>query len=205
MTGLPGSPATNASGAYTATVPSGWTGTATPTLAGYTFTPASRSYTNVVADQTAQDYTANDVSGTMILDHVPAAASSGILVDAVVGISNNQAPITAFGFEFVYDVTMFIYKGVAKGTLTSDWASIAGNNLGGGKIRIGGFPGSGTTIPASSQGSLIKVRLQVNCTSYGDETTATSRIEKYIDGIAFFLPNKKRRLSRINPAQTLGT
>jgi len=41
MSGLPGDPVpvTNASGFYTAAVDSDWSGTATPTLAGYTFTP----------------------------------------------------------------------------------------------------------------------------------------------------------------------
>jgi hypothetical protein len=49
----------DSAGLYTFTVPSGWTGTVTPSLAGYTFTPASKSYTNLLADQTGQDYTAN--------------------------------------------------------------------------------------------------------------------------------------------------
>ena len=47
---------TNASGVYTGTVSYNWTGTVTPTLAGYTFSPANRSYTNVQANQGAQDY-----------------------------------------------------------------------------------------------------------------------------------------------------
>jgi hypothetical protein len=56
MTGLPGNVKTNASGQYTGTVNSGWTGTVTPTLAGYTFVPASRTYSNIVAPQPNQDY-----------------------------------------------------------------------------------------------------------------------------------------------------
>jgi formylglycine-generating enzyme required for sulfatase activity/Leucine-rich repeat (LRR) protein len=57
MNGLPGSSLTDASGFYTAVVNYGWSGTATPTLAGYTFTPPSTTYTNVTSDQTT-DYTA---------------------------------------------------------------------------------------------------------------------------------------------------
>lgn len=56
--GLPGTPSTDGTGNYSATVDSGWSGTATPSKAGYTFSPVTRSYTNVTADQTAQDYTA---------------------------------------------------------------------------------------------------------------------------------------------------
>ena len=46
------------SGNYTIGVPPGWTGTVTPTLIGYQFTPASKSYNNVQSDQTGQNYTA---------------------------------------------------------------------------------------------------------------------------------------------------
>ncbi len=55
--GLPGDPTSNNSGYYTATVDYSWLGTATPSKAGYTFSPSSRTYTNVTTDQTDQDYT----------------------------------------------------------------------------------------------------------------------------------------------------
>ena len=58
MNGLPGNPTTDASGNYSAAVDYDWSGTVTPSKAGYTFSPASRTYTNVTSDQTAQDYTA---------------------------------------------------------------------------------------------------------------------------------------------------
>jgi hypothetical protein len=45
-------------GVYTFQVSYGWSGTVTPSLMGYYFTPVSRPYTNVLANQTAQDYTA---------------------------------------------------------------------------------------------------------------------------------------------------
>jgi hypothetical protein len=63
MSGLPGNPQTNAGGFYTAAVPSGWSGTVTPTLPGVSFNPPSRSYSSVGADQPGQDYTASYVGG----------------------------------------------------------------------------------------------------------------------------------------------
>ena len=56
---------TNGDGNYTITVPGGWSGTVTPTHPCFTFTPANRSYTNITANQTGQDYTAtfNPASG----------------------------------------------------------------------------------------------------------------------------------------------
>src|SRR5439155_1438899 len=44
-------------GNYAITVPSGWSGTVTPSLGScYPFNPVNRSYNNLTADQTAQDY-----------------------------------------------------------------------------------------------------------------------------------------------------
>jgi hypothetical protein len=53
------------SGNYSFTVSYNWSGTVTPSMTGYTFTPESRSYTNVLADQTAQDYTATLIMYTI--------------------------------------------------------------------------------------------------------------------------------------------
>ncbi|NWG35915.1 MAG: hypothetical protein HXY42_15910, partial [Chloroflexi bacterium] len=47
-----GSVTAGGNGSYSISVPSGWSGTVTPTHACYTFTPASRTYTNVTANQT---------------------------------------------------------------------------------------------------------------------------------------------------------
>ena len=63
MGGLPGNPRTNASGFYTAAVPSGWLGIVTPTLPGFAFNPANRSYTSVTSHQIGQNYAANYPGG----------------------------------------------------------------------------------------------------------------------------------------------
>ncbi|HLO32066.1 MAG TPA: C39 family peptidase [Anaerolineales bacterium] len=56
---------TNASGDYSFTVPAGWFGTVTPSRPGYTFTPPSLSYANILANQVAQDYTTVQISHTL--------------------------------------------------------------------------------------------------------------------------------------------
>ena len=55
------------SGNYTLVVPPGWSGTVTPSLSGYTFQPASRTYTSLANGQNGQNYTitARPVAGTM--------------------------------------------------------------------------------------------------------------------------------------------
>ena len=63
MGGLPGDPITNENGEYFGTVPSGWSGTVTPTLPGFTFNPTNVPYTNVTTNQSNQDYVANFAGG----------------------------------------------------------------------------------------------------------------------------------------------
>ncbi|GAF76313.1 unnamed protein product, partial [marine sediment metagenome] len=56
---------TDPDGYYELWVPSGWSGTVTPTKAGYTFEPPNRTYTNVISDQLNQDYTATLLTYTI--------------------------------------------------------------------------------------------------------------------------------------------
>ena len=63
--GTPKTAAADGAGNYTFTVSSGWSGTVTPAKTGYTFAPASRTYANVLADQTVQNYTASAVTYTI--------------------------------------------------------------------------------------------------------------------------------------------
>ncbi|MCX6582099.1 MAG: fibronectin type III domain-containing protein [Candidatus Aminicenantes bacterium] len=63
--GTPKTAAADGSGNYSFTVSYNWSGTVTPSLTGYSFTPASRTYTNVLANQTSQDYTATGITYTI--------------------------------------------------------------------------------------------------------------------------------------------
>ncbi|HMH17687.1 MAG TPA: RHS repeat-associated core domain-containing protein [Burkholderiales bacterium] len=58
--------ASNASGQYSCTVPQGWTGSVTPSLSGYGFTPASRAYSSLAGNQAAQDFAAANVGATTV-------------------------------------------------------------------------------------------------------------------------------------------
>ena len=51
------------SGGYSFQVPINWSGTVTPSKAGYNFSPASMSYTNVLADQAGQNYSTDGRNG----------------------------------------------------------------------------------------------------------------------------------------------
>jgi RHS repeat-associated protein len=58
--------ASNASGQYSCNVPQGWSGSVTPSLLGYGFTPASRAYSNLANSQAAQDFAAANVGATTV-------------------------------------------------------------------------------------------------------------------------------------------
>ena len=102
MTGLTGSPVTDAFGIYTGAEAAGWSGTVTPTLAGYTFTPATRAYTNVTANQTAQDYSATAVIPTLAVTS-PNGGETWV-VGSTYDINWTQTNVTG-------SVTVDLYKG----------------------------------------------------------------------------------------------
>ena len=86
--------ATDGAGHYACTVPQGWSGTVTPSLSGYTFTPSSRSYSSVAANQTAQNYSAAIDSATTVWvdDAVPAGATLAGTGEGWSWVSSNPAP-----------------------------------------------------------------------------------------------------------------
>jgi hypothetical protein len=63
-------------------------------LGGYTFTPPSRSYSNVAANQTAQNYTAAASTGTTVWveDAVPLGATLASSGDSWSWVNSNPAP-----------------------------------------------------------------------------------------------------------------
>ena len=59
--GTPKTVTADGAGLYIFQVPTDWSGTVTPSKAGYIFSPASMTYANVLADQTGQNYTTTGV------------------------------------------------------------------------------------------------------------------------------------------------
>ncbi|WP_053956385.1 S-layer homology domain-containing protein [Inediibacterium massiliense] len=76
-------------GAYSFTVPYDWSGAVTISKNGFTFLPESKSYSNVIADQTAQNYTANGVKYEVLID------------TTIMGGSIEATPSTAVAGEVV--------------------------------------------------------------------------------------------------------
>jgi uncharacterized repeat protein (TIGR02543 family) len=114
LNGLPGNPVTDSNGNYTATVDYGWSGTVTPTLAGYTFTEPSTTYTNVTSNQTT-NYTATiqtyTISGTVTsggtgLENV---LMGGLPGDPVTDSQGNYAATVDYGWSGTVTPTLAGY------------------------------------------------------------------------------------------------
>jgi Leucine-rich repeat (LRR) protein len=102
MAGLPGNPVTNSSGVYDITTGAGWSGTVTPSLAGYTFSPLSRTYTSITADQLGQDYTAT---------FVPPTITVGVPNGGEIWAAGSTHNITWTQTGLTGNVTIDLYKG----------------------------------------------------------------------------------------------
>ncbi len=158
INGLPGNPQTNSLGDYSATVSYGWSGTATPTKAGYTFNPASRTYSNVTANQTGQNYTASlpgdcEVSSATWQNFAFDAQSGGFTVefDATPNDANMDG-ITALS--------------AAPGQAYADFAVLVRfNSSGTVDARNGGAYDADVTIPYTA-GTTYHLRLVVNVLSH---------------------------------------
>jgi hypothetical protein len=180
ITGLPASPATIADGTYSDTVNHGWSGTAVPALAGFSFTPESITYSNISSDQTSQDYTAaplyftisgfvstdaSAVSGVTItgLPAEPVTAGDGSYSDTVDhGWSGTAVPILA-GYSFTPE--SIAYSNVTSDQTGQDYLAniltyiISGNVTSGGTglsgVTMNGLPESPVTIGDGSYSDTV--------------------------------------------------
>lgn len=112
-------------------------------------------------------------------------------IDVHIIISNNQCEIASFGFDFLYETSMFSYQGIEKlNCLTSDWSAVDGNEVSPGRVRIGGYSGSAASIQPTENGTLVIVKLKVACQypSCLDGRQSTMTIDAYSDELVSYVP-----------------
>ena len=174
MSGLPGSPVTNASGVYTGTVTYNWTGTVTPTLAGYDFTPATRSYTNVQANQAAQDYTAAvqtfTISGTVTSGGNPLAnvVMSGLPGNPVTNASGVYTGTVTYNWTGTVTPTL---AGYVFTPATRSYTNVRANQASQNYTAVQTFT---LTYTAGANGSITGVSPQT--VNYGASGTAVTAV-----------------------------
>jgi len=100
----------DADGNYIIIVHSNWSGTVTPSKTGYTFTPASKSYTNITASDGGEDYTAEVTTYTISGN----AQEEGVTLTYIDGIEKTVQSVA--GGDYSLDVT-YNWSGTVTPTL----------------------------------------------------------------------------------------
>jgi len=115
MNGLPASPVTDSSGFYSDLVGPNWSGTVTPIKTGYTFTPASQSYTNVAFDQVT------NYAATIITYTISATAGANGTISPSGAVSVNYSANQTFDVtpNTGYRVADVLVDGGSVGAVTS--------------------------------------------------------------------------------------
>jgi hypothetical protein len=89
------------SGSYSISVLNAWSGTVTPSSVCYTFSPVNTAYTNIVTNQTAQNYTATSIPGSRI-NIVGNTGIAGATLSYTDGTLNCMQPTLAPGMPGEY-------------------------------------------------------------------------------------------------------
>jgi hypothetical protein len=116
----------------------------------------------------------------------PTSAAVDNVVTFVITVSGNTQEIRSMGADVTYDTGMFQFQDVAKGSLTSSWTTIDGNESGPGTLRLGGFVGNGTSVAAGSSGTLAEVHFKVTGGAYGNGQQVDVCLANLADDLAQF-------------------
>jgi predicted outer membrane repeat protein len=117
-------------GSYFIQLPQNWTGTVTPSKANVTFSPVSRSYTNLQADQSGNNYTA--VITVINQNNSGTGSLRQAITEAVTGGAINFAPALAGGTILLTSSLAIDKDLIIDGTALNPRVSVSG----GGAVRI---------------------------------------------------------------------
>ncbi len=116
----------------------------------------------------------------------PATAGPDAVVSFTITVQANSKEIRSFGGELGFDTNMFSFQEVAKGSLTSSWALVDGNESSPGALRLGGSVGGGTSAAANSSGTLVEVRFKVTGGSFGNGQQNRVCLTQFTDDLTQF-------------------
>jgi Leucine-rich repeat (LRR) protein len=210
--GTPKTVTADGGGNYSFTVSYNWTGTVTPSKTGYTFSPANKSYVNVRANQTAQNYTAitNPIVTSIIRASVnpSSAASVNFTVTfskAVTGVDAADFSLTLTGIKGAKVTavsgtgatrTVTVSTGSGSGTLrlnvidNDTIRDAAGNKLGGAGLGNGNYTaGQSYIIDKTAPKVISSVRVNPSTTNLASVkfTVKFSEVVTGVDAADFSL------------------
>lgn len=116
----------------------------------------------------------------------PSTAAADAVVTFTITITGNAQEIRDFGGDVTFDAKMFQFQDAAKGSLTSSWAELDGNETSPGTVKLGGLVGGGTSVAANSSGTLVEVRFRVTGADYGNGQQSQTCLAQFTDDLAQF-------------------
>lgn len=171
MRGLPGNVVTDENGSYSASVEFGWSGTVRPVKSGYTFDPASISYTNLTEAELTQDFKAEritlTISGSLGLEGVVMNGLPGNPVTDSNGRYSVQVPfgwagtVKPFKDGYAFEPPVRIYSAVSSNLTNQDYAArvlsfIISGNTGVPGVQMRGLPDNAVSGPDGSYSATVK-------------------------------------------------
>ena len=148
-------------GNYSLIVSYNWSGTIAPSKPGYMFTPVSRNYTNVLGDQTGQDYAALAVYGISSNVGVPGATLGYVNGDPKVVISDvngDYSFILPSGWSGTVTPSKTGYSNVTTDQPNQDYIaspifSTISGNVGLSGVTLSYFDGVAKTVTSNANGN----------------------------------------------------
>lgn len=117
------------------------------------------------SNSTSPDIPEGSGQPTVSLSCSPTSGGTATVVSVTISMKNNQNEIKSFGCEISFNATMFKFQdgSVSGGNLTAGWATVDGNEIVSGTVRIGAYAGSGPSIQMESNGTLAVAKFKVTC------------------------------------------
>ena len=187
-------------GSYSFAVSYNWSGTVTPSLAGYAFSPTYRSYTNVLANQTSQNYTATviytisgnaGVAGVTLsyTDGTPKTATSADDGSYSFTVSHNwYGTVTPSNACYTFNPTSLSYSNVTSNQTSQNYTPTINSGCANVNVSIAGtsqgtygLPSQGSVRPsyAGVNNGPVTVRVRIQCIPI----IATERLGWAVNGI----------------------
>ena len=162
-----GSTVADGSGNYSIELAYDWTGTVTPSKLGYTFDPASRSYTNLIANATSENYVATGptisgnagVAGVTLdyTDGTPKSATTDANGDYSFTVSGDwSGTVTPSHPCYTFAPTETIYANVITDQTGQDYTPTPVPAVGCSEINVDIAGANEGIFPISSQGTLTQ-------------------------------------------------
>jgi len=118
----------------------------------------------------------------------PTSGGAGTVFTVSITLGSVDKEVTVFGMDMTFDADFIQFQGANRGNLTGDWAAVDANEIRAGTLKVGGFAGSGTPIPARSRGTIAEIRLKVEGEDFNNGQASQICINSYTDDLSGLTP-----------------